>query len=256
MRRIALTVEYDGTAYAGWQRQMNAYTVQEALEKALFRLTGERIGVTGASRTDAGVHALGQTAHFDTVSRIPAEKFAFALNTKLPPDIRVRASWEASPDFHARFSAKGKLYRYRIYDQPHASALERNLCAHSLYPLDLSRMEEEARAMIGTHDFKAFAASGSIVRDTVRTIYLCRVKPEGDSKTLYVAGSGFLYNMVRILAGTLMAVGSGKLKPGAISRAIDSGDRLTLGPTAPPEGLTLVRVFYDDAARDAALRQF
>lgn len=246
MARIRLTVEYDGTNYSGWQRQENAISVQQRLEEALHKLLRADIRVTGASRTDAGVHALGQTVHFDTDSRIPPEKYAFALNTMLPDDIRVRASVAAAPDFHARFDAKGKIYRYLIYNSPHASALLRHSHAHVMYPLDVSLMDREVQSIVGTHDFKAFAASGSVAKDTVRTIYDCRVVRAGDEVMLLVRGSGFLYNMVRILAGTAIQVGSGKLEPGAIERALEGKSRLSLGVTAPPHGLTLMRVFYED----------
>ena len=245
MRRIHLIVEYDGTAYAGWQRQANAMTVQEKLERAILKLTGEELCVSGASRTDAGVHALGQSAHFDTESRIPADKFSFALNTMLPPDIRVTRSEEVPPEFHARFSTKGKRYRYLFHAAPHAGALTRNTHAHVIYPLDVERMQAEAQDLVGTHDFAAFAASGSVVKDTVRTIYRAEVTSEGSEIRLIVEGSGFLYNMVRIIAGTLIGVGSGKLEPGAFRRAVASGDRLDLGITAPAHGLTLMEVFYD-----------
>ena len=245
MRRIHLIVEYDGTNYAGWQRQSNALAVQQVLEEALSRLTGERVVVHGASRTDAGVHALGQSCHFDTLSRIPADKFSYAVNTLLPPDIRVRASREVSPDFHARFSTKGKRYRYLFYDDRHAGALNRFTHAHSIYPLNDALMRAEANALIGTHDFAAFAASGSVVKDTVRTIWRAEVTRSGHDVQLIVEGSGFLYNMVRIIAGTLRDIGSGKLAPGALKRAIDTGDRLDLGVTAPAHGLTLMEVFYD-----------
>ena len=245
MRRIHLIVEYDGTAYAGWQRQANAMTVQEKLERAILKLTGEELCVSGASRTDAGVHALGQSAHFDTESRVPADKFSFALNTMLPPDIRVTRSEEVSPEFHARFSTKGKRYRYLFHAAPHAGALTRNTHAHVIYPLDVEKMQIEAQDLVGTHDFAAFAASGSVVKDTVRTIYRAEVAASGSEIQLIVEGSGFLYNMVRIIAGTLIGVGSGKLEPGAFRRAIASGDRLDLGITAPAHGLTLMEVFYD-----------
>ena len=245
MRRIHLIVEYDGTAYAGWQRQANTMTVQEKLERAILKLTGEELCVSGASRTDAGVHALGQSAHFDTESRIPADKFSFALNTLLPPDIRVTRSEEVPLEFHARFSTKGKRYRYLFHAAPHAGALTRNTHAHVIYPLDMEKMQIEAQDLVGTHDFAAFAASGSVVKDTVRTIYRAEVTREGSEIRLIVEGSGFLYNMVRIIAGTLIGVGSGKLEPGAFKRAIASGDRLDLGITAPAHGLTLMEVFYD-----------
>ncbi len=242
--RIKLTIEYDGTAYAGWQRQENALAVQQVIEEALTKLTRARVVITGASRTDAGVHALGQTAHFDTESRIPPDKYAFALNTMLPADIRIRKSEAVSEDFHARFSNKGKRYRYLIYQSPHAGALNRNTHAHVIYPLDDEKMRRELTALIGTHDFAAFAASGSVVKDTVRTIYSASLARRGDELELLVEGSGFLYNMVRIIAGTLISVGAGRLEEGAFARAIQSGNRLDLGVTAPAHGLTLMEVYY------------
>ncbi|MDO4866446.1 MAG: tRNA pseudouridine(38-40) synthase TruA [Clostridia bacterium] len=244
MRRIHLTIEYDGTNYAGWQRQSNALAVQQVIEEALSHLTGERVVLHGASRTDAGVHALGQSAHFDTESRIPGEKFSYAVNTMLPPDIRVSGSEDADPGFHARFSTVGKRYRYLFYDAHHAGALNRFTHAHSIYPLNDMLMQAEANALIGTHDFAAFAASGSVVQDTVRTIWRADVTRQGHDVMLIVEGSGFLYNMVRIIAGTLRDIGSGKLEPGALKRAIETGDRLDLGVTAPAHGLTLMEVFY------------
>ena len=244
-RRIRMIVEYDGTNYAGWQRQTNALAVQQVLEEALSKLTRVPVTVTGASRTDAGVHALGQSVHFDTESRIPADKFAYALNTLLPPDVRVRRSMEAPADFHARFSSKGKRYRYLIYESPHAGALNRFTHAHTIYKLDDQRMRDEAAALLGTHDFAAFAASGSVVKDTVRTICRADLERRGEEIELTVEGNGFLYNMVRIIAGTLISVGAGKLEPGAIRRAIETGDRLQLGVTAPAHGLTLMEVYYD-----------
>ena len=244
MRRIHLTVEYDGTNYAGWQRQSNALAVQQVIEEALARLTGERVVLHGASRTDAGVHALGQCAHFDTDSRIPGEKFSYAVNTMLPPDIRIRHSQEVPEGFHARFSARGKRYRYLFYDAPHAGALNRLTHAHSIYPLDDGRMRRGALALLGTHDFAAFAASGSVVRDTVRTLWRADVTRNGNDVMLIVEGNGFLYNMVRIIAGTLRDIGSGKLESGALARAIDTGNRLDLGVTAPAHGRTLMEVFY------------
>ena len=244
MRRIHLIVEYDGTRYAGWQRQANALAVQQVIEEKIERLTGSSTSVTGASRTDAGVHALGQSVHFDTASRIPPEKFSYALNTLLPSDVRVRFSEEVDSDFHARFSAKGKKYRYLFYDAPHAGALNRFTHAHSIFPLNETLMAQEAATLIGTHDFQAFAASGSVVKDTVRTIWSAEVARSANEVCLTVEGNGFLYNMVRIIAGTLSGIGSGKIPPGAMTRAIQTGNRLDLGVTAPPHGLTLMEVFY------------
>lgn len=245
MRRIQLIIEYDGTRYAGWQRQENALAVQQMIEEKLSKLTKEHIVIHGASRTDAGVHALGQSAHFDTDCSIPADKFSYALNTMLPPDIRIRQSRQVPETFHARFSTKGKRYRYLFHAHPHAGALNRLTHAHVIYPLDISKMNEEAQLLVGTHDFAAFAASGSVVKDTVRTIYRAEITRNEDEIKFIVEGNGFLYNMVRIIAGTLIGVGSGKIEPGAFARAIESGNRLDLGVTAPAHGLTLMEVFYD-----------
>ena len=254
-KRFVLTVEYDGTDYCGWQRQINGLSVQQELEEALSRLTGEAVSVTGSSRTDAGVHAMGLVAHFDSATRIPAEKIAFALNTMLPPDIRIRESGAAPEGFHARYGACGKVYRYSFFNSRHDCAIGRQYAAHVPVPLDEKLMDEEAQALLGTHDFAAFAASGSVVKSTVRTIYRVQVKRSGDAVTLHVLGDGFLYNMVRIIAGTLMEVGTGKRAPGAIRAAIETGDRLALGQTAPAKGLTLMRVLYG-GDEDAALRYF
>ena len=242
--RIKLTIEYDGTAYAGWQRQENALAVQQVIEEALTKLTRARVVIAGARRTDAGVHALGQTAHFDTETRIPPDKYAFALNTMLPADIRIRKSEAVSEAFHARFSNKGKRYRYLIYQSPHAGALNRNTHAHVIYPLDDEKMRRELTVLIGKHDFAAFAASGSVVKDTVRTIYSASLTRREDELELLVEGSGFLYNMVRIIAGTLISVGAGRMEDGAFARAIQSGSGLDVGVTSTANGLTLMEVFY------------
>ena len=244
-RRVRLLIEYDGGAYCGWQRQLNALSVQQVLEEALRALTKAHVVLIGASRTDAGVHALGQVAHFDTTSPIPDEKIAFALNPMLPRDIRVLDSAPTAPDFHARYHATCKLYRYLIHNAPHASALYRNRRAHVMYPLNIEAMRAEALDMLGTHDFAAFAASGSAAKSTVRTVDWAEVSRDGKAVKLLIHGNGFLYNMVRIFAGTLILVGAGKLERGAIKRAITSGSRLDLGVTAPAHGLTLMRVEYD-----------
>ena len=244
-KRFVLVVEYDGTAYCGWQRQINGPSVQQALEEALARLTGEETAVVGSSRTDAGVHALGLCAHFDSATRVPADKLAFALNTMLPPDIRIRESRPAPEGFHARYSAAGKVYRYRFYNSRHDCAVGRLYAAHVPLPLDERAMHAEAQALLGTHDFAAFAASGSVARSTVRTIYRAQVTRRGDEVELLLLGDGFLYNMVRIIAGTLMEIGTGRRARGAIAEAIETGDRLLLGQTAPAKGLTLVHALYE-----------
>ena len=243
-KRILLTIEYDGSAYCGWQRQLNGPSVQQKVEEALFKVTGERIGITGASRTDAGVHALGQRAHFDMESTIPADKVPFALNTKLPRDIRVTAGREVDEHFHARFDAAGKEYSYLIYNRRHPSALLRDLSAHVSVRLDESAMERACRHLPGTHDFAAFQAAGGTAKTTIRRIDSVSVGRQGDEIRLVIYGTAFLYNMVRIIAGTLIYVGQGRLPEDVFARAIETGNRLQLGPTAPPQGLCLNRVDY------------
>lgn len=243
-KRILLTVSYDGTAYSGWQYQDNAPSVQEALEQALEQALGMFTRVTGASRTDAGVHALGQRAHFDTSATIPPEKYPFVLNRFLPPDIRVTEGRQVPLHFHARYQAAGKWYTYRIHNAPQASALYRNLTAHVPVKLDEQAMDRAARQLLGTHDFAAFAAAGGSAKTTVRTIDAVSVTREGDMVTLKIHGNAFLYNMVRIIAGTLVYIGQGKLDAGCIQRALETGNRLELGITAPASGLELTRVEY------------
>ena len=243
-KRVLLTIEYDGSAYCGWQRQLNGPSVQQKVEEALFKVTGERIGIIGASRTDAGVHALGQRAHFDMESAIPADKVPFALNTRLPRDIRVTAGREVDERFHARFDAAGKEYGYLIYNRRHPSALLRDLSAHVSVPLDVDAMERACRYLPGTHDFAAFQAAGGTAKTTIRRIDSVSVGRQGDEIRLVIYGTAFLYNMVRIIAGTLIYVGQGRLPEDVFARAIETGDRLQLGPTAPPQGLCLNRVDY------------
>ncbi len=244
-RRVLLTVSYDGTGYSGWQRQENAMSVQQRLEEALFKALGVKTAVTGASRTDAGVHALCQAAHFDTNSTIPDEKFSFVLNNLLPYDIRVTGARPVPPDFHARFSCLGKTYTYRMHNAPHASALYRNMTAHVPVHLDEVVMDEAVQQVLGTHDFAAFAAAGGSAKTTVRTITGANVTRHGEQVSLIVSGNAFLYNMVRILAGTLIEIGQGNLSPQVLMQALETGNRLLLGPTAPPHGLELTRVEYD-----------
>ena len=248
MKRILLTVEYDGTHYAGWQRQINGLAVQQVLEEALQKATGERIVVTGASRTDAGVHALGQAVHFDTESRIPPEKYPFVLNTMLPRDVRVHSGREVPGGFHARFMTCGKRYTYRIVNSRHASAIRRNTHVHVPLALDLPPMQEAAAQLLGTHDFAAFQAAGGTAKTTVRTIHSAELTRQGDEIILTVEGDAFLYNMVRIIAGTLIEIGLGRRTVNAFSEAYETLDRLSLGVTAPPQGLELTKVYYPEAA--------
>lgn len=244
-KRILLTITYDGTDYVGWQYQDNGPSIQGEVEKALEKALGAFIRVTGASRTDAGVHALGQRAHFDVCSSIPPEKYPFVLNRYLPEDIRVTAARQVPDDFHARFQARGKLYTYRMHNAPHASAILRRCTAHVPVPLQVERMEKCAAPLLGTHDFSAFAAAGGQAKTTVRTIDFFDIRQEDQEITLRVHGNGFLYNMVRIIAGTLIDVGHGKLDERCMARALESKNRLDLGVTAPACGLELTRVEYD-----------
>lgn len=243
--RILLTLSYLGTRYSGWQIQQNGPSVQEELEKALEKALQKSIRVTGASRTDAGVHALCQRAHFDADTSIPPERFPFVLNRFLPSDIRVTAGQRVPDCFHARFDADQKIYTYRIHNAPFASAIDFPITAHVPVHLDEKRMDKAAQSLLGTHDFAAFAAAGGSAKTTVRTLHSIGVTRENQRITLTVCGNAFLYNMVRIIAGTLIYVGEGKLPENCLSRALESGSRLDLGVTAPPQGLELTYVGYE-----------
>ena len=244
MKRILLTVEYDGSAYAGWQRQINGLAVQQVLEEALSSACGHPVTVTGSSRTDAGVHARMQMVHFDTGCTIPPDKYPFVLNNMLPPDIRVQAAREVPASFHARFLPCGKTYTYRILNSRHGSALLRAATWHVPVPLDFPAMQEALSFLPGTHDFAAFQASGGTARTTVRTVTRAELTQDGPLITLTVSGDAFLYNMVRIIAGTLAEVGLGRLDMDAFARAFESLSRLDLGMTAPACGLELTEVRY------------
>lgn len=248
MSRILLSVEYDGTAYAGWQRQLNGLAVQQVLEEALSAACAHPVSVTGASRTDAGVHARDQKAHFDTTCSIPPDKFSFVLNTMLPPDIRILDSREVPPAFHARFLTSGKTYTYRIVNSRHGSALRRNTFWHIPVPLSEAPVREALASLPGVHDFAAFQAAGGTARTTVREIRSVDLRVDGDAWILTVSGNAFLYNMVRIIAGTVAEIGLGKRAPDAFLRAFDSLDRLALGMTAPAHGLELTEVRYPPQA--------
>ncbi|MCX7711245.1 MAG: tRNA pseudouridine(38-40) synthase TruA [Clostridia bacterium] len=244
MRNIRLTIEYDGTKYHGWQIQSNAVTIQGVLQRAIRGLTGENVTLIGCSRTDVGVHALGHIANFPTESNIPPDRFSFALNRMLPEDIVIKSSEEVSMDFHARFCAKGKTYRYLFYNAQFPSALHRYRAYHVSHNLDVQAMADAGQFFLGTHDFSAFRASGSDTRTSVRTITELQVQRKDDLVEMKITGDGFLYNMVRIIAGTLTEVGAGKLKPEDIPGIIESKKRKLAGRTAPAHGLYLVEVFY------------
>lgn len=244
--RVKLIIEYNGEKYCGWQRQLNGISIQQHIEQAIKKLTGVKTNVTGAGRTDAGVHALGQAAHFDTNSTIPADKFSYALNLLLPKDIRIKESCEADESFHARFGAQAKEYRYTIYNHEHASALYHNVSLHVRPKLNIEAMKRAANCFFGTHDFKAFMAAGSQVKDTVRTIYHIMITQDEPFIYLDITGSGFLYNMVRIIAGTLVEAGKGRIGVEGIKGILEGKDRVYAGPTVAPKGLMLMKIYYDD----------
>lgn len=242
MRRVMLTVAYDGTSYSGWQIQPNAQTIEGVLNSELSELLGESIKVIGASRTDAGVHADGAIAVFDTNSRIPGEKFSYALNRSLPDDIVIRKSQDVPSDFHPRKTATRKTYRYSIWHDSFELPTKRLYTHHIYTKLDIDAMKKSCSYFLGEHDFSGFCSINNQTESTVRTIYDIKVCQAEDNRQIdiYVTGNGFLYNMVRIIAGTLIDVGRGRIKLDDIKGIIDSCDRDKAGDTAPAKGLTLV----------------
>ena len=244
MRNIKLTLAYDGSAYAGFQRQARQATIQSTLEDRLRRLTGEPLHVTAAGRTDAGVHALGQVVNFRTASRIPAPRFAPALNSVLPRDIAVLEAALVPDDFHARFSAKSKTYTYRIWCPAVRPVFERDRAYHFPRALDLPAMAAAAGALVGRHDFACFQSAGSSVRTSTRTVYHAVWEPRGNILAFTVRADGFLYRMVRNMVGTLLQVGLGKHSPEWIGALLAAGRRTEAGPAVPACGLYLVEVEY------------
>lgn len=244
MKNIKLIIQYDGTAYHGWQTQKNAVSVQETMEKALKKLLKEDVRVTGCGRTDTGVHAKRYVCNFFSNSTIPEEKFPDALNSYLPPDIVCLEAEEADKDFDSRYSAKKKTYSYYINNSKFPNAFLKNYTWHFKYRLDTDKMKKAAGAFLGTHDFIGFAASGFTVKTTVRTIYSLEIEKQGDIIAIHITGDGFLYNMVRIIAGTLAFVGTGKIDAENMRDIIDSKERKRAGITAPGEGLFLSEVYY------------
>ncbi len=247
MKNIKLTVAYDGTNYHGFQEQRGTGlpTIQEVLETTLSKVAQSPIQIIGAGRTDAGVHAQGQVVNFHSDRwPVPTEKIHLALNTLLPGDLRVVKAEEVPPDFHARFSAKAKTYRYSIYHHRVMSPQHRLYCYHEPRLLTVQAMQEGCQYLLGTHDFKCFQAQGSPVKDTVRTILRAELVEEKAVIHLYLRGNGFLYNMVRIITGTLLNIGMGKIKPQEMERIIASKDRTLAGTTVPPQGLCMMEVEY------------
>lgn len=245
MKRVKLIVAYDGTNYHGWQVQDNGITIEEVLNRTISELVQEDIKVIGASRTDAGVHACGNVAVFDTESRIPGDKFSFALNQRLPEDIRIQESCEVDADFHPRYADTVKTYEYNILNRRFELPSKRLYAAFCYYPMDIERMNQAAAYLVGEHDFKSFCSAGAQVQTTVRTIYAVNVTKEDDMVHIRITGNGFLYNMVRIIAGTLMQVGTGLMEPEQVKEILEARDRSKAGPTAVAKGLTLVEIRYE-----------
>ena len=247
MRNLKLTIQYDGTEYVGWQRQENGPSIQSLFEDALERIEGARVVVHGAGRTDAGVHALAQVATVELSVAVEPLRLARALNATLPRQVRVLAVEEADRAFHARFSATGKVYEYRIINAPLVSPFLYRYVWHIAQPLELDAMREGAAALVGQHDFAAFRGAGSPVASTVRTVRAIEWTAGGGYDlplAMRIEGDGFLRHMVRNIMGTLVEVGSGRCPASAIGGILGSRDRMRAGPTAPPEGLFLVRVIY------------
>ncbi len=248
MKNIAMRIRYDGTNYHGWQRQKNGITIQEVIEDALTDLTGQPVKVTGCSRTDAGVHALDYVFHFMSDTNIPVEKLPYALNYRLNEDVSAVEAWEAPEDFHARFSAKGKRYIYRIQNAKTKNPFLNRYSWHIPYHLNVEDMIKAAPILEGTHDFAGFMAAGGDQKTTVRTIRVCRVEQDPtmpESITVTVEADAFLYNMVRIITGTLAEVGFGRIRVEDMPEILASCDRTRCGLTAPPQGLFLKKVYYD-----------
>ena len=244
MKRVMLVVAYDGTNYCGWQIQANDITVQEELNRCLSKLLKEPIQTVGASRTDAGVHALGNVAVFDTAARMPAEKISYALNTYLPEDIRIQYSAEVAADFHPRYCESEKTYEYRILNRRFPLPTQRLYTYFYHYKLDVEKMREGASFLVGRHDFASFCGANAQVKSTVREVTGIDIEKKDDVITIQVRGRGFLYNMVRIIAGTLIEIGNEQYPPEKMGEILRACDRQQAGPTAPACGLTLKEIKF------------
>ena len=245
-KRVRLTVAYDGTNYHGWQIQNNGITIESELNRCLTDLLREPVEVIGASRTDSGVHALGNIAVFDTTSRMPAEKISYALNQRLPEDIRIQLSEEVEPDFHPRYCDSEKTYEYRILNRKFPVPTERLYTYFYHYKLDVDKMKAATSYLIGQHDFASFCGAKAQVKTTIRTVTGIDVWRDGDIVTIRVTGTGFLYNMVRIISGTLIEVGNGQYPPERVKTILEACNREMAGPTAPAQGLTLMGIEFFD----------
>lgn len=244
MRNIRLTIEYDGKDFNGWQKQPNKLNIQGEIERAIYDITGQKSELIASGRTDAGVHALAQVANFKTDSKIPTSKIPIALNTKLKRSIRIINAEEVDERFHSRYNCKKKTYRYIINNSPNGTAIYRNLEYNFSGSLDIQKMQKAVKYFEGEHDFKAFKASGTSSKSSIRKIFLGEVYKENNRVIIEITGNGFLYNMVRIISGTLLEVGTGKINPESIPEIIKSKDRTKAGKTLPPNGLYLAKVEY------------
>lgn len=244
MKNIKLTIEYDGSNFAGWQKQESHRTVEGVLEKAIKKVTGEDAKILASGRTDKGVHAYGQVANFMTDATIPGDKFKYALNDKLPDDVSIRESEEVNMTFHSRFSAHRKTYRYLIFKSDIRSPIYRNYAYHVKYELNVKAMTKALKYFVGRHDFSAFVPNKSNIDKNIRTVYDVRLKEKDGFIEIEVDGNGFLHNMVRIIVGTLVEVGNGRREPESVAEIIAGKNRKQSGHTAPAEGLYLLKVFY------------
>ena len=244
MRNIKLTIEYDGKDFNGWQKQPNKLNIQGEIEKAIFNVTGETVELYASGRTDAGVHALGQVANFKTNTTIPINKIAIAINSQLKKSIIIKQAEEVEEDFHSRYKCKQKTYRYIINNSLQGTAIYRYLEYHMPQELNIEKMKKAIKYFEGEHDFKAFKSSGTSSKSSVRTIYKAEIKQNEEKIYIELTGNGFLYNMVRIISGTLVDVGLGKIKAEDIPNIIEEGKRENAGKTLPPHGLYLVSVIY------------
>lgn len=244
MIRVKLIVAYDGTNYCGWQIQNNGITIEEVLNRELSDLLHENVQVIGASRTDSGVHALGNVAVFDTETRIPPEKISFALNQRLPDDIRIQNSCQVPDDFHPRYCDTIKTYEYKIWNTRFPNPMVRLYSKFVYYNIDIDKMQEAANYLIGEHDFKSFCSTRTQVENTVRTVTDIKFSKEGNMITMQIKGTGFLYNMVRIIMGTLLKCGMGMYEPEHVKEILEACDRSKAGPKAEACGLTLVGIEY------------
>ena len=244
MRNIKLIIEYDGKEFNGWQKQKTKLNIQGEIEKAIETVLGGEVELIGSGRTDAGVSAIGQIANFKTENEMPIEKIPYAINSQLKKSIRIKKAEEVDMDFHSRYSVKEKTYRYVINNSEQGTAIYRNLQYHFPYKLDEKKMDNAIKYLVGEHDFKSFKASGTSSKSSIRTIYNATVKRNDDLVIIELTGNGFLYNMIRIIAGTLIEIGIGNLEPNDMKKILEAKDRQKAGKTLPANGLCLMNVNY------------